>query len=182
MVDSDSFHQHTCSVQPLFGPIPWEHCLCWEQHQLLAYLLYESSLSLLIPDACLNFLFLFILPKLLPPTLLFLGKRKERKKQVVSGKPISSCLWNQRMMKNEKIKKNPLMESSTEATLPTVTDQLSELYFYLRNMSYEVMFPDNMKENGGLKGHIQFLAVTIQRWDMGALFLHQISLYWYFRP
>lgn len=67
------------------------------------------------------------------------------------------------MMKNEKIKKNPLMDSSTEATFPTVTDQLSELYFYLRNMRYEVMFPDNMKENGGLKGHIQFLAVTIQR-------------------
>lgn len=67
------------------------------------------------------------------------------------------------MMKNEKLKKSPLMESSTEATLPTVTGYLSELYFSVRNMRYEVTCPGNMKENGGLKVHVQFLAVTIQR-------------------
>lgn len=134
MVDSDSFHQHTCPVQPLLDPLH-ESTACAGNsissrltsfmkaaHPFWSLMLVWTSFSSSYCQNC------FLQPH------FFLGKRKEIKKRVLSGKPISSCLWNQRMMKNEKLKKSPLMESSTEATLPTVTGYLSELYFSVRNM------------------------------------------------
>lgn len=122
------------------------------KHNLLAYLLYGNSLSflsLMLVWSSFSSPYYHTASHPTPFFCLFVCFLIKE----LSGKPVGSCLQNQKVKKAEKLKRRLSVRSSAKAILPTFMEQLSKP-FSVRNMSYGDTCPENMQEKGRLKKHV----------------------------